>query len=202
MNNLIINAEIIKKYSEGLGGVFNVVDLKGLFPLLPSNVFYRRVADLERSCVLKRFVRGIYITENSDVSVLSQKLCPESYISFEAALARHLMIGTVPRRELKAVKIGKKRKYISDDLTIVHFGISRDLFFGYETTDGVNFATKEKALLDVLYFYTKGIAYYFDIYSDIDLKKINLTKFKEYLSKYKNPKFVRFVENYLKESGL
>lgn len=202
MKDAIISAELIGKYSEDLGGVFQLADLKGLFPLLPSNVFYRRIADLEKARVLKRFARGVYLAKKFDTSTLSQKLCPESYISFESVLAKNLMIGTMPSKELKAVKIGKKRKYIFEDISIVHFGIDKALFFGFKEMDGVNFATKEKALLDTLYFYTKGVTYYFDIYSDIDLKKIDLAMVRKYLSKYKNPKFVKFVKGYLKEDGI
>lgn len=202
MNNGILNAELIRKYSPSLGGVFSLSDLKGLFPLLPQNVFYRRMTILEKAGILKRFTRGIYLAENFNISVLSQKISPESYVSFETVLAKNMIIGTLPARELKAVKVGKKRKYVSNDFSIVHFGIERKLFFGFETVDGINFATKEKALLDTLYFHIRGVRFYFDIYSDIDLEKIDTNIIKKYLSKYKNPKFVKFVKGYLKEGSI
>lgn len=197
MKDIFKNAELIRRYAADVGGVFELSDLKSIFPLMPAKVLYRRLGEMERAGLLKRFARGIYLAEKFEPAVLSQKLCPESYVSFERVLAKHMLIGTVPANELKAVKIGKRRLYASDELTIVHLGIDKELFFGFESEGGVNFATKEKALLDTLYFYVKGEKFFFDIHSDIDLKKIDAAVIKKYLKKYKNPKFVSFVKNYL-----
>ncbi|MFH1654958.1 MAG: hypothetical protein ABIE74_13035 [Pseudomonadota bacterium] len=202
MKKIVEHIEIIDKFKDDMCGVFTLGDLKSIFPSKDFKTFYRRIADLEKLKILKRFTRGIYVTKDFDPNVLSQKLCERSYISFETILAKHLMIGTIPKNQIRAVKIGKKREYKFQNLTIVHIGVSEHLYFGYETINGVNFATKEKALLDTLYFYNKGLVFYFDIYSDIDLRSIDRNIIEEYLKKYKNPKFISFVNKYFEDNKL
>jgi len=198
MNTLVQDMQIIEKFQNIVRGVFTLSDLKGMLSSKQLNSFYRRVVNLEKSGVIKRFTRGIYVTKEFDLSVVSQKIYPKSYISFENILAQHLMIGTVPKREVKAIKVGKRRDYKTLNGRVLHLGVDPRLFFGFETINGLNFATKEKALLDTLYFYNKGMSFYFDIYSDIDLSGIDRKTMFSYLAKYKNPKFVKFVTQYIK----
>ncbi|MBF0106652.1 MAG: type IV toxin-antitoxin system AbiEi family antitoxin domain-containing protein [Deltaproteobacteria bacterium] len=191
--------QIIEKFQEDTQGVFSVSDLKGMLPSKHLNSFYRRVVNLEKAGIIERFTRGIYVTTKGfNLSVVSQKIHPKSYISFESILAQHLIIGTVPKREVKAVKVGKKRDYKTLNGRVLHLGVTPCLFFGFETIKGLNFATKEKALLDTLYFYNKGMSFYFDIYSDIDLSVIDRDILIGYLAQYKNPRFVKFVTEYIK----
>lgn len=202
MNDFIYYAKIIEEFKEDMRGVFTLSDLKAIFSCKYQNSFYRILKRLEKSGILKRFKRGIYVTNEFDLTALSQKIEPSSYISFESVLAKNLILGTVPKYEIKAVKVGKKREYKSDQANIIHYGVVRHLYFGFSTNEGINFADKEKALLDTLYFYSKGMKLYFDIYSDIDLTKVDISNFKKYLLKYKNPKFIKFVKEYIKSEVL
>lgn len=202
MNNLLKDIEIVRKFSQELRGVFTLSDLKAMFPVENAVMFYRRLARLESSEIIQRFSRGIYVTEGLDLAVLSQKICANSYVSFETVLARELVIGTVPANMIRAVKLGNSRTYRSDKFSIVQLKIAEDLFFGFENENGVNFATKEKAVVDVLYYYNKGLKFYFDVYSDMNLELIDIKKINEYLARYKNPKFVKFAENIFKGYGL
>ena len=63
--------------------------------------------------------------------------------------------------------------------------------------DGVRVADKEKAFLDVLYFHLRGRVYPFDLYSDIRLEAFDSMRLREYLKRYRNPKFVAFAESFL-----
>lgn len=198
MNKMVEDLKTIEKFSPDMGGVFTLSDIKSLFSFKDINSFYRRLASFEASKVVQRFTRGIYVAERFDLAVASQKICQSSYISFETVLARHLIIGTIPTNTIRAVKIGKKREYKFQNYAISHLGVSKHLFFGFEKINGVNYATKEKALLDTLYFYNKGLPFYFDIYSDIDLSSIDKKTIKKHLAAYKNPKFVKFVKSFLK----
>ena len=199
MNTLLKDVKTIENFSHDMRGVFTLSDIKVIFPVENITTFYRRIANLEASKVIKRFTRGIYVTKNFDFSVASQKICANSYISFETVLARELVIGTVPRNMIRAVKLGKKREYKLESFIITQLGVSKNLFYGFENRNGVNFATKEKAVLDTLYFYNKGYAFYFDIYSDMNVDIIDKKLLKEYLTRYNNPKFIKFVENFLEE---
>lgn len=192
---------LLESCATSMGGVFSKGDLQTI--LAPSNPgnFLRRIRRLEEAGVLQRFVRGIYVTESFDLPSVSQKLCPESYISLGNALARQLAIGTIPAKRIFAIKVGKRREYRSKLGTIIHLGISRSLFFAYERENGICWAEKEKALLDTLYFHVRGQRYFFDIYSDIDLSQIDRKKLLGYLSRYKNRKFQTFVRRYLNENA-
>ena len=115
----------------------------------------------------------------------------------ECILADALIIGTELSHEIKAIKIGKKRKFAGDQGRIIYLGIAGHLYFGFQKQQNVNIAVKEKAFLDTLYYYMKGIRYYFDIYSDIDTTKLKASLIKSFLGKYRNPKFISFVRNYI-----
>jgi hypothetical protein len=52
-------------------------------------------------------------------------------------------------------------------------------------------------VLDTLYFHLRGRRYPFDIYSDIALHKFDKARLRDYVSRYRNPKFVAFVEGVL-----
>jgi len=147
--------------------------------------------------VLRRFCRGFYVTESFDLPTLSQRIAPDSYVSFGTVLARELLIGPRPSRRVEAVKVGKSRTYAGLGYEVVHLHIAPHLAFGYEATDGVQFADTEKAVLDVLYFHLRGRRYPFDIYSGIDFDKLDRVRLDSYLKLYRNPKFVTFARGLL-----
>ncbi|MBN2444414.1 MAG: hypothetical protein JXJ04_23830 [Spirochaetales bacterium] len=202
MNDIVQDIQLIDRFKEEMGGVFTLPDLKNIFSLPYDNRFYRRIHNLIELGILFSYIRGIYITPDCKIDFLSQKICYTSYISFETILAKKLMIGTVPRNEIRAVKTGKKRVYDTNGILITHLGIQKDLYFGFKTIGGVNYALPEKALLDTLYYYCKGQKFYFDIYSDIDISLLKRTVIEGYLEKYKNPLFKDFVRNYLHENTI
>jgi predicted transcriptional regulator of viral defense system len=197
MKKLIADIDIIKRFAPELKGVFTLADLKTLLTSPHIISFYRRISALEREGVLKRYIRGVYTAEGFDLKYLSYKINPRSYISMECVLAHSLIIGTEPVHEVKAVKVGKKREFTGDQGRIIYMGIGEHLYFGFQKRQDINFAIKEKAFLDTLYFYAKGMKFYFDIYSDIDTKKLDASIINDFLKRYKNPKFITFVRNYI-----
>lgn len=202
MRHIIDDSQLIARFNEEMGGVFTLPDLRNIFGVPQDNRFYRRIHHLEKAGILSKYIRGFYITPDCKLDVLSQKICNKSYISFETVLEKNLMIGTVPQKEIKAVKVGKKRIYDSMGFRIIHLSIIEDLFFGMTVINGVNYGIPEKALLDTLYFYTKGQKYYFDIYSDINIQSINTDLLFKYLQRYKNCRFKDFVRNYINENTI
>ena len=202
MNIAIDDIKTCEDFSQDLKGVFTITDLKNIFPTRHTVTFYRKISSLEKNGILARVLKGIYVSKDFDINVLSQKVCPNSYISFENILAKELIIGTIPKNSVRAVKVGKKREYQFEDKKIIHLGITSHLYFGFQTIYGVNYAIKEKAFLDTLYFYTKGVKFYFDIFSDINIDKLNIRLILKYLKKYKNPKFINFVRTYLDDHAI
>jgi len=199
MKTIVDDINKINQFKEDLKGVFTLSDLKVLLPSDKTKTLYRRLKALEKEKILNRIIRKIYVTKNYDLKTLSYKINNISYISLETVLAENLIIGTIPSNEIKAIKLGKKREYEIEYGRIIHLSISKHLYFGFNKIEGINIATKEKAFLDTLYYYIKGIKYYFDIYSDIDVEKLDIKLIQDYLKRYKNPKYIKFVRRYINE---
>ena len=193
MSSRLEMAEKVKEIAPELRGVFSLSDLRNLLQTGNRGVLYRGLKDLEQAGVISRFCRGFYVTRDFDPMVLSQRLSPDSDVSFGNALARRLLIGSVPGYRIRAAKPGPKRVYTNGEYRIEHLSLKSDLVFGYETVDGVRIALPEKAVLDTLYLYRRGVRFSFDIYTDIDYSRLDLALVREYLDKYRNPVFVAYV---------
>lgn len=193
----IFDSQLLTRLSAAQAGVFTTADLRTALGEPHPAAFTRRLRALQAHGVLFRFTRGFYVTEEFELPVLSQRIAPESCISFETVLAQRLIIGTNPVRRVVASKVGRTRRYAARGFEIEHVGISESLAFGCENVDGIRYTNSEKAVLDVLYFHLRGRRYAFDIYSDINLNKLDLDRMREYLERYRNPKFVVFASRVL-----
>ncbi len=191
------DAKWVRELAGTQRGVFSKADLQVLMAERHPAAFTRRVAALERAGVLRRFSRGIYVSEGFDLATLSQRLAPDSYVSFGNALARNLVIGTQPKRQLLAAKPGRAHQYRGLGYEIVHVHIAAHLDFGHEIVDGVRWADAEKATLDAFYFHLRGRRYPFDVYSDIDAARLDRARLELYLERYRNPRFVAFARGLL-----
>ena len=197
MNNILKISQKLLELSDSQGGVFSLADLKNLIASRSKAALYRILSELEASDILKQFCRGFYVTKNFNIQVLSQRICSDSYISFGSVLAKHLIIGSVPTYRIMAVKLGTTKKYSNAEYIIEQFQITEKLFMGFENIDGINIATPEKAFLDTLYFYQRGMKFSFDIYSDIDYGALNRKRIDEYLEVFTNKKYISFVNGVL-----
>jgi hypothetical protein len=191
------DSQLIARLAAAQGGVFSTSDLRTTLAEPHAAAFGRRVRALVEHGILFRFARGFYVTEAFDLPVLSQRIAPGSCISFDNVLARELVIGTKPAHRILATKVGPARRYAARGFEIEHLSISSRLSFGCESTDGVRYANAEKAVLDVLYFHLRGRRYGFDVYSDINLRKLDMPRVRDYLQRYRNPKFVAFARRVL-----
>ncbi len=193
MNKLLETNKQIQKFAPTQKGVFSLGDLKNMIDPLNKASLYRILGKLIEANIIKPFCRGFYVTEKYDIRILSQRICRDSYISFGTVLADNLMIGSIPTYRISAVKLGLSRVYEGEDCRIEQFGIKPELFMGYTNINGVNIATREKAFIDILYYYQKGMKFSYNIYSDIDYSVLDKMLLKKYLVKYNNNKFVTFV---------
>lgn len=197
MKKAVNDVLLIQKFFQQQRGVFTTSDLRSLFKTTNKIDFYRRIRGLKEAGVLQKFCRGIYTSGEVDLARISQRICPESYASLATVLAKNLLIGTIPKRTFYAVKPGRTKKYKGKEATILQFGVVKHLFFGFETTNGLRYADKEKAFLDTLYFYQKGERFFFNIYEDINFNALDRKKIERYLQHYRNPKFKSFVKGLL-----
>lgn len=179
-------------------GVFTIHDLMNLFLATRPVELQQKIKPFLKSGVLFRFCRGFYVTKDFDLETLSQKISPGSAISFGSVLAKELLIGSVPQKCVYAAKVGTSRVYNSQLGRVVHLGFSESLWFGYSKWRRfVRYADKEKAFLDTLYFYQRGYKFSFNVYSDIQIDRLNLKVLESYLKRYKNRRFRKFVEGIL-----
>lgn len=192
------DALLIGRLASSQAGVFSKADLQTALAEPHPSAFVRRMSALETLGVLRRFARGWYVADPFELAVLSQRLAPDSYVSFGSVLADRLVIGTAPDRRITAVKLGKGRTYAGLGFAIEHVSIAPHLFFGFDVArNGVRYADAEKAVLDALYFHLRGRRYVFDVFSDLALDRLDRGRLSAYLERYRNPKFIAFASDAL-----
>lgn len=178
-------------------GILTTSDLWLIISPSSSVDFYRQLKKLEKEKLIYKVCRGFYVAKEFSKGHLIMAIKPEAYLSLEFALAYYNLIGTYTENKIRPILPQVNRNIKSNMITIDYKKIKEELIFGYEVIDGIRIATKEKAFLDTLYYYQKGVKFYFDIYSDIHIEELDKDLILKYLKKYKNPKFVKFVQDYL-----
>lgn len=187
----------IKIWAEDLDGVFTIQDLRIAFNKMSSANMYRNIQALEESGDLVKIKRGYYATQDAELSTISARMYPKSYISTGTILANHKVIGSVPKRKIQAVRIGTPISFSCSLGTIEYLSIAPKLFFGFERIDNKNWATLEKAYLDCCYFYYKRKTFSFDLETDVDQELLDAKKIDQYLVYYDQ----RFVSYYREKFG-
>ena len=187
----------IEELAPDMGGVFLTSDLKSIFRNQSPSNFFNLLKSLQNFGVISRFVKGVYIYEIFDSEMLSAKIEPSAYISMGTILSKNGLIGSVPKRLVSAVKVGRNRVYKNAELKIKHFGISEHLYFGFKKENGIKKADNEKAYLDILYYSMKGNKYLFNPTADVDLGQLDMKKCFQYLKKYKNKRFISYCREIL-----
>ncbi len=197
---ILQDSQLLARLGRPQGGIYSTADLETALAEAHPSAFGRRIRALVAAGVLTRFTRGYYVAEEFELPVLSQRICPESCISFETVLARALVIGPDPRRRIVATKLGRSRSYAALGFEIEHLGVAPHLQFGSRIEQGIRYADPEKAALDVLSFAQRGRRYAFDVYSDLNLRKLDPGRLQDYLARYRNPKFRAFASRVLRLS--
>jgi len=185
----------VLKFSKDLEGVFTLPDLKVILDEQTEVTLFRAVRKLVESGDLIKIKRGFYATPDASLAAISCRIEPASYISTGTVLAQNAIIGSIPARRLQAVKIGRPRTYKCQLGTIEHLSIAPHLYFGFNTSNGKKIATKEKAFLDVCYYYYKGKTFSFDPAMDINQADMDMTVVNAYLKKY-DKQFVSFFKKF------
>jgi hypothetical protein len=186
-----IDVKNIEKWASELDGVITLPDLKVVFGGQSEAALFKKLESAVRDNILIKVRRGIYALPDAALETISARLNPDAYISTGTALASKAIIGSVPARRIQAVKVGSPRVYECATGIIEHLSINPGLYFGFETVNGIKFATAEKAFLDVCYFYYKGRRFSFDPESDVNTDGLKAEAIAGYLSKY-DRRFVSF----------
>jgi predicted transcriptional regulator of viral defense system len=179
MKNTILSnkdAEIIEKIILKFGRIVAVNDLMEVFTQEYSKASaHNRLQRLACAGWFLRIKKGLYvIIENlssrsiSDMSLLiiSQALNKDSYISLDAALNYYGMFDQYTKN-ITAVNLKFSKNYKFQDNNFKFVKVDKKYYFGFTQVriDGkiINIATREKALLDILYcdnsFYSASLVY-------------------------------------------
>lgn len=192
----ISDSQKINAVSAQMGGVFTLGDLEILLTTSNRKTLFNRLNRLKEAGTLSQFMRGFYVTQGFSGDMLCGRIDPNAYISMGTILSRNGLIGTMPSREVSAVKVGRKRSYQGAGLTINYAGTSEQATFGITKKNGINYADNEKAYIDTMYYYLRGYRYAFDPF-EIYIDDLDRKKCARYLSYYKNKKFSSFVNTLL-----
>jgi predicted transcriptional regulator of viral defense system len=125
---------------------------------------------------------------------IANYLYQPSYISLESALSFYGIITGFPYK-ITSISTKKSRLFNTDQKEFQYSQIAADLFWGYEKRENFLLADKEKALLDYLYFFSKGIKS-FDR-EEFDLQEINQKKLISYARSFKIAKWLTIIKEYL-----
>jgi hypothetical protein len=187
----VVAIDRLRAFAEQLDGVFTLPDLRVLFYRCSEIAVFKRLEVLVRDGHLVKIKPGVYALPTASLVAISQRLMPRSYVSTGTVLAQALVIGSVPARRVQAVKVGRPRIYQSSLGVVEHLSVKPGLFFGYESRQGVLYATPEKAFLDVCYFLSKGRRFSFDPVEDVNMDLLDCDRIKVYLEHY-DRKFISF----------
>jgi hypothetical protein len=200
--SLTLLLDRVRKLSPTLGGVFSYGDLFNLIGAGSEQRNKRAIKRLVKEGVLFKVQRGFYVTKEHDLWQLGCRLQKKAYVSMDSVLAKNVLIGTIPRRSVSLVYPGIRRKVVETPAgTVRFFSIRKDLIFGTSRlANGVSVADSEKAYLDLLYYYVKGSRFVVDPQKDVDVWKLDRGKLRKYLRRYRNPRFVAFVEGRIKHA--
>jgi hypothetical protein len=188
----------IQRLESAQAGVFSLDDLRTTLAEPHRAALFRRVRRLVATGVLARCTNGLYVAEEFDPGVLSQRIAPDSAISFETVLADALVIGPRPSRRISAIRDGRSQTYSVRGFTVEHRRLASNLRFGEVTKDGVRSTVPEKAMLDVLTFHLRGRGALFDVRTDVRLERLDRDVLRDFLSRYRNPRFIAFARDVLR----
>lgn len=166
---------------------FTVADFERILGLGRDSL-YVTLNRLVKSGMLVRLRKNVYtvFTEPVDAERIANEWYFPCYLSFESALSRYGILSQIPYTLTFATSRSSKKMDVGDfEVEFRH--LKGDLFFGYVLENGKNIATPEKALLDELYFMSRGKVG-LNI-KELDLRDINKKTLEEYAKRF--PPYIR-----------
>lgn len=169
---------------------YSIADLEKITNL-PRNSLYVALKRWVTAGIIERVAQGIYVPMGSNFSLenVAAQLYIPNYLSFESALAKYGVLNLIPYT-LTFATTRKSRKYTLRKQAIEFRQIASELFFGYETKNGIWIASPEKALLDEVYFMVRGKATL--DFDELDIKKLSTKILKSY-----SKRFPTYVQSYI-----
>lgn len=187
--------KIIKKLSSKKIPLFSLNELGGL---LGSNrqSLYKRIQRLTNNEILEKLTKGKYLFSLNAVNdfTIANFLYQPSYISLQSALSFHnIMTGF--SYQITSISTKKTKKILVNEKEYTYSKISPDLFWGFEKQEDFLIARPEKALLDYVYFASKGLISL--DWEEIDISNLDKKLITKWAKKYDN-NVIREVNKHIK----
>lgn len=191
---------LVKKiYDSGIL-LFNTQTLGDLLGVQKENTLFVIVRSLLKIGVLEKIEKGkFYLASRPpDDFSLAYFLYQPSYISLETALNLYGVLSQFPY-EVTSVTTKKKREKIVRGKPFVFLHIAPHLFWGYIKKNDSLVAKAEKAVLDTLYFASRGERGF--NFEELDFSRIDKEKLLFYAAKFPNTRqfaaFLKRIKKYL-----
>ncbi|MBU1016601.1 MAG: hypothetical protein ABIJ36_03335 [Patescibacteria group bacterium] len=134
-----------------------------------KNTIYKLAERLVNKEVLVRVSPGLFLLKDAPISEfeIANYIYQPSYISLESALSFY---GIIPQfaYTITSITTRKVKRILVEGKEYSYSKINEGLYWGYEKKSDILIASPEKALLDIMYFASKGI-------SRPDFKEMDLT---------------------------
>ncbi|MBI5824070.1 MAG: hypothetical protein HZB18_08595 [Chloroflexi bacterium] len=178
------SAVLVKQIYQSKLELFTTKTLRDMLGAKVSQAaFFSMLARLMRQNILQKLERDKYMLAGRRVHDfrIANFLYEPSYVSLEAALNFHGVLSQFPY-EVASMTTRKPVTKTVDEKTYRYARIKRPLFWGYESIQGFLIAQPEKALLDLLYLTSKGLAI---VHTDeLDTSKLDKARFALYAKEF------------------
>ncbi|OGK10466.1 hypothetical protein A2767_01355 [Candidatus Roizmanbacteria bacterium RIFCSPHIGHO2_01_FULL_35_10] len=178
MNDL----KILQRINQYPNSIFSVSDLGKILNSKEKNlrtVIHR----LSKRGVIQKLGRGWYSAYNKIVipeQVTSQIYYP-SYLSLKTVLSKVGVVNQIPR-QIYSVTLNKSYQAKINNILLVYRQVKRELFFGFYQKENQYIAYPEKALLDLIYFVSRGVETV--SWQEMDLSRLNKKKLFRWVKSY------------------
>jgi len=168
-----------------------------IFSFQKENSLYKFLQRLEKANLLKRVVKGKYLFSLKEINdyELANLLLTPSYLSLESALSFYGILAQFPYT-ITSVTPLKTKKIVYNEKEFEFAHLKKEYFFGYVKKDNFLIALPEKALLDELYFISKGLIRI--SLDELNLSLINRNKLGRMAEYYKFLPLENMVKKYVK----
>lgn len=174
---------IIKNLSLKSIPLFSLNELGGILLIDNRQNLYKRIQRLTKNKILQKLIKGKYYFTLNNVSdfTMANFLYQPSYISMQSALSFHSIM-TGFSYQITSISAKKTKSFIINEKDFVYSKIATKLFWGWEKKEDFLIAKPEKALLDYVYFASKGLTSL--DWEEIDISKLNKKLLLEWSLKY------------------
>ena len=177
------SAVLVNKIHHSRLNLFTTKTLRDMAGIMPQATFFSMLNRLTSQNILQKLERDKYALVGGQTHDfrIANFLYEPSYVSLEAALNFHGILSQFPY-EIASMTPRKPVTKTVDEKTFRYARIKKSLFWGYEPIQGFLIAQPEKALLDLLYLTSKGLAVVH--VDELDFAKLDKIRFTLYAKKF------------------